>query len=488
MQSLDIMGLMRNLRDLRILSRLMLLLVLIPLLGLSTLPHTASLNLKNAYQAMRSGFTNQAAGQLAAAASQLPGRDDLWENAGRYALQGSVPQDAIQYLQNAIDQKPTAERLILLGNAYQEAGDLHAATRAWEQALQAGGEVTQVYSSLWPVQQQAGDYASAIQSLKALLKTQPGDAKLAFQLGLLLATQKPEAALPYLAQAADSDASLKTETHPLSDAINQAIGEHDPAYTLLVAGRALATVNKWELAVEAFHQACIQRPDYAEAWAYLGEALQHQSPDAGTIQDNGLSELQKALTLDPHSLVANTFLGLYWQRHQEYKQALAAFQTAAGLDSQNPVFQVEIGNTLAQMGNLAEAQVAYQKAIGLAPNDPSYQRQMAAFSLKYEYQLHQLALPAARQAVNLSPNDAATLDLMGQVLFKLNDLTDSGRFFERALQANSQYAPAHLHLGLLLLYQSDPQRAYQELTLARALDPNGQTAEQSERLLQTYFP
>ncbi len=108
------------------------------------------------------------------------------------------------------------------------------------------------------------------------------------------------------------------------------------------------------------------------------------------------------------------------------------------------------------MGNLAEAQNAYQKAITLAPNDPGYQRQMAAFSLKYEYQLHQLALPAARKAVILSPNDAATLDLMGQVLFKLNDLTNSGRFFERALQANSQYAPAHLHLGLLLLYQSDP--------------------------------
>ncbi len=263
---------MRNLRDLQILGRLLLLLVLIPLLGLSTLPHTANLNLKNAYQAMRNGFTHQAAGQLAAAASQLPGRDDLWESAGRNALQGNDPQNAIQYLQNAIDQKPSTERLILLGNAYQEAGDLHAAILAWEHALQTGGEAAQVYPSLWPAQQQVGDYASAIQSLKALLKTQPGDAKLAFQLGRLLATQQPEAALPYLAQASDSDASLKTEANALSEAINQALGENDPAYTLLAAGRALATLNDWELAVEAFHQACIQRPDYAEAWAYLGEA------------------------------------------------------------------------------------------------------------------------------------------------------------------------------------------------------------------------
>jgi tetratricopeptide (TPR) repeat protein len=478
----------RNLRDLRILSRLLLLLGLIPLLGLTALPHTASLNLKNAYQALRNGFIHQAAGQLAAAASQLSGRDDLWEGAGRYALQGNDPQDAILYLQNANEQNPSAARLTLLGNAYQKAGDLHAAIQAWERAVQAGGETDQIYPSLWQAQQQVGDYAAAIQSLKALLKTQPKDTKLPFELGLLLATQQPEAALPYLAQAADSDISLKPDADNLSQAISQALGENDPAYTLLAAGRALATLNHWELAIQAFQQACNRRPDYAEAWAYLGEALQHQPPEAEAPQNAGLAELQKALALDPHSLVANTFLGLYWQRHQDLERALGAFQTATSLDPQNPVFQAEKGNTLAQMGNLADAQTAYQKAITLAPNDPTYLRQMAVFSLKYEYQLHQLALPAARQAVILNPNDAATLDLMGQVLFKLNDLTDSGRFFERALQSDSQYAPAHLHLGLLLLYQSDPQRAYQELTLARVLDPNGQTAEQSERLLQTYFP
>jgi tetratricopeptide (TPR) repeat protein len=482
------MGSMRNLRDLQILSRLLLLLVLIPLLGLSTLPHTASLNLKNAYQAMRNGFTHQASGQLAKAAAQLPGRDDLWESAGRYALQGDDPQNAILYLQYAIRQKPSAARLILLGDAYQKSGDLHAAILAWEGAIQAGGDASQIYSNLWQAQKQVGDYSSAIQSLKALLQTQSGDIKMTFQLALLLATQQPEAALPYLAQTADSNSSFKTEANTLSQAINRALVENDPAYTLLVAGRALATNNYWDLAIQAFHQACTQRPDYAEAWAYLGEALQHQPFEAGAPQDDGLAELQKALVLDPRSLVANTFLGLYWQRHQENGQALQAFQTAASLDPQNPIFQAEIGNTLAQMGNLAEAQSAYQEAISLAPNDPGYQRQMAAFSLKYEYQLHQLALPAARQAVILSPNDAASLDLMGQVLFKLNDLTDSRRFFERALQANNQYAPAHLHLGLLLLYQSEPQRAYQELTLARTLDPNGQTAKQSERLLQTYFP
>ena len=479
---------MRNLRDLRILSRLLLLLILAPLLGLSTLPHVASLNLRNAYQAMRNGYPRQAAGQLAAAAAQLSGRDDLWESAGRYALQGNDPQDAIHYLQNAANQKPSAARLILLGDAYQKAGDLQAAIHAWQSAILAGGEATQVYPTLWQTQQQVGDYPAAIQSLQALLKVQPGDAKLRFQLGLLLATQQPEAALPYLAQAADGDASLKADANDLANAINTARGQNDPVYILLIAGRALATLNHWELAAEAFRQATARRPDYAEAWAYLGEALQHQEPTTGVAKDAGLSELQKALALDPHSLVANTFLGLYWQRHQEYDQALTAFQTAASLDPQNPIFQTELGNTLAMMGNLAEAQAAYQKAIAMAPNDPGYLRQMAVFSLKYEYQLHQLALPAARQAVILNPNDAATLDLMGQVLFKLNDLIDAGRFFERALQANSQYAAAHLHLGLLLLYQNDPQGAYQELTLARTLDPNSQTAEQSERLLQTYFP
>jgi tetratricopeptide (TPR) repeat protein len=482
------MGSMRNLRDLRILGRLLLLLVLIPLLGLSTLPHAASLNLRNAYQAMRNGFPKQAAGQLAAAAAQLSRRDDLWESAGRYALQGDDPQDAIHYLQNAADQRPSAARLNLLGEAYQKAGNVQAAIGAWQSAIQAGGEATRIYATLWQAQKQVGDYPAAIQSLQALLKAQPGDAKLRFQLGLLLATQQPKAALPYLTQAADGDASLKADANALASAINAVQGENDPAYTLLIAGRALASLNHWDLAVEAFRQATVKRSDYAEAWAYLGEALQHQKPEGEAPEETGLYELKKAHSLDPHSLVANTFLGLYWLRQQDYDQALAAFQAAAKLDPQSPIFQAEIGNTLALMGNLAEARAAYQKAIDLAPNDPSYLRQMATFSLKYEYQLHQLALPAARQAVILGPEDASTLDLMGQVLFKLNDLTDAWRFFERALQSDGQYPPAHLHLGLLLLYQNEPQRAYQELTLARVLDPNSQTAKQSEQLLRTYFP
>ena len=52
------------------------------------------------------------------------------------------------------------------------------------------------------------------------------------------------------------------------------------------------------------------RPDYGEAWAFLGEARQHL-PSTSEQQAQSLIELEKAYQLDPESIAANSFLGLY---------------------------------------------------------------------------------------------------------------------------------------------------------------------------------
>src|SRR5690606_14389598 len=118
------------------------------------------------------------------------------------------------------------------------------------------------------------------------------------------------------------------------------------------------------------------------------------------------------------------------------------------------------------------------------PQNPSFFRLLAAFSLKYNYQPGEVALPAARRAVLLNTQDPQSLDMMAQVLIRLNDLCNAGRFARRALQVDPSYAPAHLHLGLIYRLQGQEQLAQQAFELARSLDKGGPTAEQAERLLQ----
>jgi tetratricopeptide (TPR) repeat protein len=480
---------MSNFQDRRVLARLLLVAILMPLLGISAGSHDVRRELSNAQQSLTHNFFRTASDQIASAAHMLPARADLWETAGRYALQSGDAQAALQDFETAAQTGLSPQGLLDYGDAYQQTGDLPAAVRVWTAAEAAGALRAPLFQRLWQAQLKLGDIPAAIQSLQSLITLQPADAQLSYRLGLLLATQHPDDALAPLALAAQLDPSLSQSVDKLQRNIAAAQREDDPAYSLLAAGRTLAALNEWGLATVAFQQAVHARPDYAEAWAFLGEARQHLPPDeAADSSEDGLADLQKAVELDPKSLSATTFLAIYWKRHQEYDRALEVLQSAIKLAPQNPALQVELGDTLANSGDLDQALQAYLQAADLVPQDITYLQTLADFSLKYEYQLHEVALFAARRAVNLDPHSPAALDLMGQVLIKLNDLENAERFLQRALQADENYAPTHMHLGVIYMLDGDTTRAYQELNLAQSLDPDGPVANQSERLLKSYFP
>jgi len=239
--------------------------------------------------------------------------------------------------------------------------------------------------------------------------------------------------------------------------------------------------------LQAFLRATQIRPDYAEAWAYLGEARQRQPAGSAEV-GNGLVELQQALALDPANLAAHLFLSLRYERRGEIPQALSWIQAAAALYPANPDLQVGIGDLQALQGDLPAAQAAYEQAIALAPQDAAYRIALARFALEQQIQVRTLALPAARQAVILAPSDPGALDVMGHTLTLLGDLLNAERFFLRALQSDPNYAPAHLHLGAAYLFMGESAKARYHLGLANALDPGGPSARDAQRLLAYYFP
>ncbi|MBM3144180.1 MAG: tetratricopeptide repeat protein [Chloroflexi bacterium] len=369
-----------------------------------------------------------------------------------------------------------------------------AVGRGFERARQTQGANTpqapEELSRLVEIYLARDDYDAAIGALKELLELQSrtsnvqyaaGVSNTYFTLGILLAAHQPESAPPYLLQAADLDPGVETLSRELAFVIRRALPMDEPAYTLLVAGQELARRNQWDHAAHAFQRATQLRPDYAEAWAYLGEAYQqveNPSPDVG------LAELERALALDPNSLAVNTFMALYWQRHEAPEYAQIYMQTAARLDPHNATLQIHLGEMWAQGGDLDIAQTYYEKAIELDPYDPTSYQALAEFCVRYNVDLHAIALPAARQAVSLSPNDPATLDVMGQVLFRLGDYLNAKRFYLRALERDQRYPPTHLHLGLLYTLQDQPLLARTHLSLAISLAPQTPTADHARRLME----
>jgi Flp pilus assembly protein TadD len=179
---------------------------------------------------------------------------------------------------------------------------------------------------------------------------------------------------------------------------------------------------------------------------------------------------------------------LYWQRLGDDAQAQDQLQKALSLEPENAVIYVEIGNILARNGDLQEARQFFQKAVALDPQEIPYRRALVDFLLHHQLELRESALPVARQAVLLSPNDPAALDLLGETLFLLGDYHTAGRFVERALRLDAEYAPALMHLGVISIFLGDNTKALQLLTQARDLASDQPTRSQAQRLLEYYFP
>ena len=494
-------------RGLLLPSLLLLALLVLPL----TIIYSSSLPpncLETALSPVETGERAQPASSQAVVANCMPWRVDLWESAGMQALQAGDFRAAVQYFERAQATaarfgRPTTSALTLdglmaLGDAYQQTGNSSAALRAWktvaalgglsrEEAIANGLKIAQGYLAL-------GNFPAAIGFWQYLADLQPQDAQTLFQLGLLLATQDPEAALGVLEEAASLDAKLAGPVSSLRRSIMSARFAENPAYTLVVTGRALANLNRWRLAAEAFHQATRLRPDYAEAWAYWGEALQHPDSTADASSASapqkaaGLAELQKAVALDPKSLAAQTFLPLYWIRQGRYDQALETTHAALEMAPDNPVLVAELAAVLAASGDLDQAYRTYQQAAALSPYDPLYTRLQVNFSLQYGYQVAQIALPLARKLVVQDPQDPTNLDLMAQVFIRQGDLVNAERFLLRLLEANPDFAPAHLHLGLLYLLQGDQAAVLQELMRTISLSPGSPEAQQAQQLLDRSTP
>lgn len=455
-------------------------LILIALLTLILAPRpiAGSLDLKSAVHYDAARDYAQAASSYVSAAQRLPWMPSLWEMAGVSAMQDGNVENAITFINKAIERHAVSKwGWLYLGMAYQKRGELFLAVKAWEEAL----PLAQATSNLASAERIMGNFASAIEYWHANIFLEPENAAAHYTLGLLLTATEPEQALPELMQAVKLNPDLDIPVQSLRNALNTAFLSEDRAYQFLVSGRALGALGEWDLAAEAFRNAITGRSNYAEAWAWLGEAVQQ-------LGEDGNFEIEQALTFGPESAMVQGLYGLYLQRQEQPDAALAAFRKAAELEPDNPGWQMALGSASEQTGDLVAAYGYYIHATELAPADASTWRALVVFSVTNEVDVDVTGLPAALKLVSLAPNDWRSYDLAGQAELLLEDYTAAETYLKKAVQMSPTEAAPALHLGLVYMQTGDRTSAYSYLNLARTLDPNGPYGWQAGRLLEQYFP
>jgi tetratricopeptide (TPR) repeat protein len=414
----------------------------------------------------------------ASAAERLPWQPSLWNKAGLAAQLDGNKVDAIIFLNRAAAQNAISlQGWVSLGLVYQQSGDLPSAVNAWQHAL----PLAEAYRYLAQGQRKMGNIPAALDSWRASLIQEPQNASAHYQLGLLEMTTASEEALPELMEAARLAPSLDASVQSLRSALNTAFLLDDHPYQLVVSGRALGASGNWDLAAEAFRNAIAANADYADAWAWLGEAEQQQGQD-------GSVAIERALVLNPNSAMLESLYGIYLQRQKQPVRALAAFQKAAILEPEDPGWQMALGGAYEQAGDLVAALEHYQSATELSPNGVVAWRALASFSLRDNVDITGIGLPAARKLVELVNNDWQSDDIAGQILLENGNTIGAEALLKKAVELDPTQAAPALHLGVLYLQTDNLAAAYSYLNQARTFDPDGTYGWQASHLLEQYFP
>ena len=364
------------------------------------------------------------------------------------------PPEGLDALARAEERGADPKEVAALRAAlYAAQGDWERAVAEGERALALGDDpdtlrlVARGY--LW-----LGRLEAARSACQTLAERAPADAEARECLGFLLALGDPSAARPYL-QAADT---------PFSADLLAALGEGEPAVRLARMGQAALAHGEPALAVLALERATARIPDFADAHALLGHALEGLGRSGAAR-----AHLETAARLAPDSPLARSLLGLYYLNRGDPAAARPHLEAACDLDPQNPAFALYLGFLYADLGQYAAADIWLAEATRLAPEDPDVWEAVARFYLD-RFPGDARGVAAARARVRLAPDSALAHALLGRALLFAEDYAGAEEALRKALELAPDLAVAHYDLGRLYLLRG--QREAVRAEFLRALDLN----------------
>ena len=370
----------------------------------------------------------------------------------------------------------TPDLYIAVGDAYHGKNDLDQALLQWEAALPDRLNDAGLLNKLARTYEATGRYPQASAALRSLVALEPQNAVARYRFGLVLSIIDPASAPQHLALAAGMDESVAPFAASLNNAVEAGLKANDKSFTYGVIGYALIAVREYPLAKAAFLRAIEERPNFADAYAYLGLAEDELGNDGAYAYD-------RALVLNADLPLAHYLLGLHYQRLGKLPEAILSLQKAFELDPSNAAAAAELGNVYTQLADISNAENWYRQAVRVAPEDATFWLLLAEFYADNELRLENDALLSARQAVELDPESVQAYDLLGYIYYLNNQFAEAETNLLKAKELDPQQSKVYFHLGLLYLDSNRLPEAKINLENAVGLDPGGPIAEKAFKAL-----
>lgn len=221
--------------------------------------------------------------------------------------------------------------------------------------------------------------------------------------------------------------------------------EPNHADALHFLGLVAHQVGRQQEAIECMARAVSQRPRQAEFHNALGGAFA-----AARRLDEAVASYQSAIELKPGYAPALNNLGNVFQEQGNTEAAVDAYRRALAARPDYVHALNNLGTALRALGDLQAAESCFQRVVELAPHFAQAHTNLALLRIECD---PDAALEHARKAVEISPDDATAVCVLGKIYRTQGQLGEAASAFRRALEREPDCVEALNQLADILLQE-----------------------------------
>ncbi len=242
---------------------------------------------------------------------------------------------------------------------------------------------------------------------------------------------------------------------------------------LILLGTIRFEENEYEEAGGLLYRAVSVNPRNQDIWLQAAAAFMHLGDPqrAADIADEALLLFPGQIPL--LRIAAYGYLDAY-----QNERAIQRFNEFYALLGDEPSRRDERVEILAALGLLyartsrpAASDSVYTLALNVHPDHATVLNNYA-FNLAVRGERFEEALRYAQRAVELDPANAAYLDTLGWVYYKMGRLDDAEEWIRKSIGTGQASAAAYEHLGDIQVKQGKPEEATASWSKSLELDPD----------------
>ena len=219
-------------------------------------------------------------------------------------------------------------------------------------------------------------------------------------------------------------------------------------------------------------------PDHVHALELLGQF----TADAGQMEE-ARSWFDAAIEMDPGRATTYMLLGDLELTGGETEKALAVYERGLQQNNRNVPLMLRMGQVSEVSGDYEAAAEYYQTALTLA-DIPSAQNNLAMLYADHLRTDGNLQNALSLMRAHADSDNAAMLDTLGWVYFRLGEYRSALRYLRRAVELAGEENPAiSFHAGMAFAHNEQPRRATEFLTKALDSDVEFVGVEEAREML-----